>query len=50
MSQARLYVKLRFPNVITPAILSYDNIAMLASLSFTTYYGHHRVVLRHNET
>lgn len=48
MSQARFYVKLRFPNVVTPEILSYDNIAIL--VSFTAYYDFHRVVLRHNET
>lgn len=30
MSQARLYVKLRFPNVVTPAILPYDNVAVFA--------------------
>lgn len=30
VSQAQLYVRLRFPNVIMPAILPYDNVAVLA--------------------
>lgn len=37
MSQTRLYVELRFPNVVKLAILSY-NVAILVSFSFTTYY------------